>query len=299
MHVQIDVFDGAAFARLAGSRAPSSSFVAKLPCYLAGPVDVSKDGAPFLRVTPVPPSAGARPLPVAVVNEIAKALPWHSYAAPCTDAKGLERRRTVARVALESVAIPSGPLAGWSGLDFVSPIVIGVAERLIGSFELPDEDVADLISALPGAPNGVRVRALIEHVRKQGGTWPQSHDAQTIDEEARQIEASMKASEAASARNAAEAVRIVEVRLSDEGIEGFRARVGLLPAFAHLINSKTAFQQDGWNYFLRRALPGELLPTITGADGSGTIAGDTQLRISTASATATADSLIIVPPAST
>jgi hypothetical protein len=280
---RVDVFDHEQWAKQDGLKPPADAFFALLPCFLAKPFDGATLRA---ELAAPPPGTRAVQLSAAIVEPIRARLPQHPYK-PCTDPTKYARRLSAAKAWVETLSVPAiGPLGNWRGRDVQTPWAIGVCERLVGSFSLAPEDAAALIDSIaPGAKNTL---ALAKNTAQ--GTWPADLDGEQLDEEARQVAEANRRSDEARARNAAEAAKIVDVVVGDEGLEGFRCRVGCVPAFAHLQNPRSAIGggpsyrppslvQGGWQYWLRRQIPGETLPEISLPDGSGTIPRDTVLRL--------------------
>lgn len=289
---RVDVFDGEAWSAVDGLTPPADAFYAYVPLFLAAPVEVKRDGKPFLRVelaTP-PPGVATRFLSTHIVAAISDCLEAHGPYVACTDATAYERRRPAASAWVASLpALPEEPMLRWRGRDVVTPLVGGVLERLLGSFSLVPEHAVALVASMPGAPPQAQVEQLAVVVAK-GGTWPKDLDGATLDEEARQVAEANRRSDEARERNAREAARIVDLVVGEEGIEGFRCRVGCTPPFEHLATPRNALGggpafrppslvQGGWQYWLRRQIPGEPLTEFALPDGSGMIPRDTVLRM--------------------
>jgi hypothetical protein len=284
---RVDVFNENAWARLDGMKPPAQSFQAYVPLFITKPIDIEAAPAvPFFRVAfeqDVPLTAQAIRLPVKVVDLIRTALKMHGPYEECTDISGYQRRLEAAKIWVAKQTFDGGgPLARFRGTT--AALVRGVLERLIGSFSLTDEDAVAIAAGVWGAPT-TDVVAQIAAVVRKGGTWPADLDGKNLDDEHRAAVASRKRSEAAHARNAAEAGKIVDVVVGDEGIEGFVERIGIIPRWKHL-QQRGAFDnaehavrpptvvQNGLCFWLRRQIPGESLPSV-----EGTVPPDTKLRM--------------------
>ena len=288
----VELFDEEGWAKVDGLRPPAQVFICPAIAFIDGPIEVKHEGQPLLRIEPATgPQPGMRPvnLSAAIANVIRAGLKVHAYK-PCADAGGYERRMSAAKEWMATTqSVPMvGPLGRWKGRDIISPWATAVLERLVGSFSLAPGHAAALLESLatPGT-GGTNSLAMAKAITT--GTWPADLDGAAIDEEHRVAEAAQKRSDEARERNAIEAAKIIDVVVGDADIEGFRCPVGVMPPFAHLIGpggpmvgpqvKPPSLVQGGWQYWLRRVLPGEPLPEITMPDGSGTIPKNTVLRL--------------------
>ena len=226
---RLTVFDEALWKQIDG-RAPRGTLV-WAPFCVPGALDVAgPDGRPFLRLEVTKPERGERMLFLSSAIVAECNVPTHPLVT-CTDPAGRDRRLAAFKAWLSTLSpIPTEPKNRFR--DEVTPVVIALMDRGLGSFALSHADVVAAVAELRGAPS----RAELEEIasRLTESTWPTDLQGAALDEEARAAAEHQARSEAARKRNEEAALQVIEFTAGEQGIIGFWATVGTVPPWENL-----------------------------------------------------------------